>query len=191
MLQKFIPLLYYDRLSSATNYLYLRHYWFNQFPDELPHAEEKTAVVFFAEYPNQCYRRFACVDYWPLANWQQSINHSVIFDEALDQETFAQICQILRQQAIFKLEMSTRALTTASVHDLVLVRLDEQEHHYSWFAGRHPDPHNQAIEQIFHGPLGLEAYYIQQERRLHGRRLPRAIHPLRRIRHIARAMRLR
>ncbi|MFD3163846.1 hypothetical protein [Herpetosiphon sp. NSE202] len=182
------PILYQERLRLAVNCFYLRHWWFDPFADSEPTFEEKTAVVLFAEYPNQEYWRFVCIDVWQNRDWQQPLQHYVLYDEPIDAATFAEIRQTMIQHSVLALETSTQELTNASVNDLVLVRLDGQEHGYSWSAGPHPDPRNQAIEDLFHGPLGLEDYYIQQEQQLQRRRLPVAMRPLRRTKQISRAV---
>ncbi|MBM7844981.1 hypothetical protein [Herpetosiphon giganteus] len=181
-----IPLIYYERLANARNYFYLCHYWFNQFPDELADAIEKTAVVFFAEYPDQHYWRFVRVDHWQHRAWQQPLSHYLFYDEPIEQATFGEIATIMQQNSVLTLEPSNQVLTTASVYDRVLARLEGQTNDYCWFGGRHSAAHNQAIVDLFHGQLGLEAYYMQQAHQLQRRRLPITNHPLRQIKQIKR-----
>ncbi|WP_110517424.1 hypothetical protein [Herpetosiphon llansteffanensis] len=176
-----IPLLYYERLATAINYFYLYHYWFNSFPAELPDAIEKTAVVFFAEYPNQEYWRFVCIDQWQNRAWQQPLSHDVLYDQPIDYITFAKISTIMQQSSLLALESSDQVYTTASVYDRVVAQFDGQKQDYCWFGGRHADERNQAIVDLFHGPFGLELYYIQQAQQLQRRRLPIKNRPLRRF----------
>lgn len=110
----------------------------------------------------------------------------MLYDQPIDYITFAEISTIMQQSALLSLESSDQVCTTASVYDRVLAQFDSQKQDYCWFGGRHADVRNQAIVDLFHGQLGLEAYYIQQAHQLYHRCLPIKNHSLRRIKQINR-----